>query len=144
MAYFRTFIFLQNLTVKALTFETLGNYEQAKESYRNLCQSSQQNQESRLWSEGYVLCLENLCEWKSVSDFVDDAIGTDVVASINDDIWKESFLLQHFVSSKLHIMAEEIEGVVIKVYFQSIFSTGYFSLNLNQLCTAVENLGALL
>ena len=105
------------MAIKALTFETLGNYELAKESYRNLCKSSQQNQESRIWSEGYVLCLENLCEWKSVSDFVDESIGADVVASLSDDVWKESFLLQHFVSSKLHILAEEKDGVVKQVYF---------------------------
>ena len=101
-----TLIYFQALAVKALTHELLENYEQAKESYEKLCKSSQQSSSSRLFSEGYVNCLENLCEWNSVSDFCDEQIGNDVVTSLTEDSWKDSFLLSHVVSSKLHMMAE--------------------------------------
>ncbi len=100
----------------ALTQESLGNYEVAKEAYKSLWQSSQQTQESRIWAEGYLFCLQNLCEWRTVSDFVDNEIGVDVVAALENDPWKETFLMPHLMSSKLHILAEGKDEVVLLLF----------------------------
>ena len=108
--------------MKALTQESLGNYEVAKEAYKSLWQSSQQTQESRMWAEGYLLCLQNLCEWKAVSDFVDNEIGNDVVKALENDAWKETFLMPHLMSSKFHILAEGKDEAVIFTFL----SFGFF------------------
>ncbi len=102
--------------MKALTQESLGNYELSKEAYKSLWQTSQQSQESRLWDEGYLLSLQNLCEWRAVSEFVDNEIGGDVIKAIENDAWKETFLMPHLMSSKLHILAEEKDNVVLLTF----------------------------
>ena len=107
---------MQDLAIKALTFETLGNYELARESYRELIQSSKSSQ--KIWSEGFVQCLENLCEWPQISEFVDGKVGN--VTNPSDDIWSEAFMLRHFVTSKLNILAEEGKGGnVVTISFTS-------------------------
>ena len=75
-----------------------------------------------MWSEGLVHSLEHLCEWQQVSDFVDvEIVFSDLAAflstmTMNDDVWKESFLLKHFLTSKLKIVAEDKDGVVLSFF----------------------------
>lgn len=90
----------------ALSYETEGSYEKAKNQYQSLVQRSLTNQDVAIWKEGYIKCLESLCEWDTLSHFTDSELGADPVQAVINDPWMDSVVLPNFLNSKLHLISE--------------------------------------
>ncbi len=87
----------------ALSYETVGNYEKAKDQYKSLIQG---NHDVTFWKEGYIKCLESLCEWDTLSLFTDTELGTNPVKAVANDPWMDSVMLPNFLKSKLYLIGE--------------------------------------